>query len=137
MDAFIGGICGSKLTVIKATYRMQIFDLSAVMQFIPICLRKQYRKSKIMVMNNKGTNAILDASKKKTVYVYCVHSFCVCIVRSSPSGTVLNILTLICVTSIVALSSLVAQVSDWRRKQNMIQHKQCPLSPDSKRCYRS
>ena len=77
MDAFIGGICGSKLTVIKATYRMQIFDLSAVTQFI-LLFRKQYWKSKIMVMNNKGTNAYTIRNfrrVKKNAYtrIACVH----------------------------------------------------------------
>ena len=77
MDAFIGGICGSKLTVIKATYRMQIFDLSAVTQFI-LLFRKEYWKSKIMVMNNKGTNAYTIRNfrrVKKNAYtrIACVH----------------------------------------------------------------
>ena len=78
MDAFIGGICGLKLTVIKATYRMQIFDLSAVTQFI-LLFRKQYWKSKIMAMNNKGTNAYTAIRNfrrvKKNAYtcIACVH----------------------------------------------------------------
>ena len=77
MDAFIGGICGSKLTVIKATYRMQIFDLSAVTQFI-LLFRKQYWKSKIMVMNNKGTNAYTirnfrRVEKNAYTRIACVH----------------------------------------------------------------